>query len=325
MPALVPATPSGSLVAPRRYPPGAAAGRPRGERQSGAGRVGNVDLEDLYALPPEDFTAARTASVKAAKAAGDAALAKQIAAQRRPTTSAWLVNRLTREAPELLDELLALGPALGAAQAAGRADELRKLGRQRRELVAALAARAGADVGRAVPASTRAEVEQTLEAALADPASAAAVRSGRLVRALSFAGFGGVELSGAVAVPVASGKRDAAGEAGKPADRARGGELAAAEEAALAAAGALDDAVRRYEQAEQDRGAARDAAVAARAGVERLRAALDEAVAQQQTGDERAREADETAASAAEQVRRAQADAERARTALDRLRRGSAR
>jgi hypothetical protein len=287
--------------------------------------VGNVDLEDLYALPPEAFTAARTASAKAAKAAGDAALAKQIAAQRRPTTSAWLVNRLAREAPALLDELLALGSALGAAQAAGRADELRELGRQRRELVAALAERAAADVGRAVTASTRAEVEQTLEAALADPASAAAVRSGRLVRALSFAGFGGVELSGAVAAPVASGKRDAARGDGEAADRAHRGEVAAAEEGALAAAGALDDAVRRCEQAEQDRAAAQESAVAARAGVERLRAALDEAIAQQQTADERAHEADVTAVSAGEQVGRAQADAERARTALDRLRRGSAR
>lgn len=284
-----------------------------------------MNLEDLYALPPEDFTAARTAWAKAAKAAGDAALSKQIAVQRRPTTSAWLVNRLTREAPELLDELLALGSALGAAQAAGRADELRELGRQRRELVAALAARAVADVRRPVTASTRAEVEQTLEAALADPASAAAVRSGRLVRALSFAGFGGVKLSGAVAAPVASGKRDAARGDGRAADHAHRRELAAAEEAALAAAGALDDAVRRCEQAEQDRGAAQESAAAARAGVERLRGALDEAIAQQQTADERAHEADVTAVSAAEQVGRAQANAELARTALDRLRRGSAR
>ncbi len=47
----------------------------------------------------------------------------------------------------------------------------------------------------------RDEVAATLEAGLSDPASADAVRSGRLVRALSYAGFGGVDLDGAVAAP----------------------------------------------------------------------------------------------------------------------------
>jgi len=78
----------------------------------------------LYALPPEDFTAARTAAARA-----DKPNAKQINALRRPTVGAWLVNVLARREHQLLDQLLALGPALAEAQQAGQGDALRELGR----------------------------------------------------------------------------------------------------------------------------------------------------------------------------------------------------
>ena len=90
------------------------------------------------------------------------------------------------------------GPRPGA-QSGGDADALRTLGAQRRELVEAVVGAAVGLAGRTVTAAVREEVAATLEAALSDPASADAVRSGRLVRPLSYAGFGGVDLSGAVA------------------------------------------------------------------------------------------------------------------------------
>lgn len=161
--------------------------------------MASVDPDALYALAPEDFTAARDAAAKQAKADGDAAGAKALTALRRPSVSAWVVNRLASDQRPLLDRLLALGPALAQAQAGGRADELRALGRQRRELVEVVTAAAAGGVDRTLTSTVRDEVAATLEAALADPASAQAVRSGRLVRALSYAGFGGVDLAGAVA------------------------------------------------------------------------------------------------------------------------------
>jgi hypothetical protein len=80
--------------------------------------------DELYALPPEDFTAARDAAAKTAEPAAR----KEIQALRRPTVSAWLVNRLAREQPDLLEQLLQLGPALAEAQAARSGSELRELG-----------------------------------------------------------------------------------------------------------------------------------------------------------------------------------------------------
>ena len=158
-----------------------------------------MNTAELYALPPEEFTTARDAAAKQAKAAGDPAAGKELKALRRPSVAAWLVNRLAAEQGALLEQLLALGPALAEAQAAGHADDLRALGRQRRQLVEAVAGTAVSAAGRPVAGPVRDEVVSTLEAALADPSSAEAVRSGRLVRALSYAGFGEVDLSGAVA------------------------------------------------------------------------------------------------------------------------------
>ena len=55
--------------------------------------------QELYALVPEEFTAARNARAKEAKAAGDAELAAQVQALRKPTAGAWLLNQLVRRTP----------------------------------------------------------------------------------------------------------------------------------------------------------------------------------------------------------------------------------
>ncbi|GMA96372.1 hypothetical protein GCM10025881_31960 [Pseudolysinimonas kribbensis] len=123
-------------------------------------------------------------------------------ALRRPAPVAWAVNLLARD--DDLDELEALGEKLRAAQQSADRQAITTLGRQRRELVRTLAARAGelADAaGHAVSQTVLDEVAETLQAAMADPDAAAAVRSGRLLRALESVGFEPVELEGALAVP----------------------------------------------------------------------------------------------------------------------------
>ncbi|MGZ6827318.1 MAG: hypothetical protein ACXVGH_11035, partial [Mycobacteriales bacterium] len=81
---------------------------------------------DLYALPPEEFTAARDAAAKADRS---------LKALRRPTVAAWVVNTLVRREPALVEDLVALGAALAQAQQAGEGRQLRERAGRRRALV----------------------------------------------------------------------------------------------------------------------------------------------------------------------------------------------
>lgn len=317
---------------------------------------GHNAVVDLYALAPEEFTAARDAAAKDDKS---------LKALRRPTVSAWVVNTLMRREAALLDQLLALGADLGRAQSAGDATALRELGEQRRRLVGAVTQRAVELAGREVTSAVRGEVESTLEAALADPASAEAVRSGQLVRALSFAGFGGVDLEGAVAglptrspargpargpdrelsAPRGASRPPAADRSGKGGAKAGAGAAEAKgpskrvqqlEAAALAAQGALDDAVRHAQKVARELEAAQREESAHQQELDALAEALQHAkdafekAERDHTG---ARSRRTRAAKAADEARRkaeraatatgkAQDAADSARKALDAARRG---
>ncbi|QKW12092.1 hypothetical protein [Verrucosispora sp. NA02020] len=151
----------------------------------------------LYRTPPDRFVAARDEAVAQARHSGDVRGAREIARLRRPTVAAWLVNLLAIERPELVGDLAQLADALRDAQRELRGPRLRELSAQRRSVVAALVAevrRLAADVPGAPSAGKLplAEVEATLNAALADPGVAEQVRSGRLLRPAHYAGFGEV-------------------------------------------------------------------------------------------------------------------------------------
>jgi hypothetical protein len=249
--------------------------------------------EDLYGLSPEDFTAARDAM---AAQAPDPGTRKAIKALRKPTLAAHEVNRLVRDRPGDLDELLDLGDRLRAAMGGDPAD-VRRLTEQRREIISGL-------VDRDLPAGVQQDVTATLEAATADPELAAATRSGRLVKPLRYAGFGAVpDVDDAVATPVK--RRPVPAKANnslkkerkehpKPAQLAAPEpDLTASRNRVLDLAGVADDAQRRYE-----------AAVAAAIDA---RKALDRAEAER--------------ADAHKTARAAHAEAERARRDLGRLER----
>lgn len=155
------------------------------------GYLSCVDLDEvagrLYAVPPAEFTAARAAEVRAAKEAGDVRLSRDIAKLRKPTVSAWAVNRLAREHPAELAELLGVGERLRAAWQAQDAEALAELTRARGEAtarVARLARQAGG-----LSAAAASEVDQTLDAAVVDDGAADQVRAGRLAKPLSYSGF----------------------------------------------------------------------------------------------------------------------------------------
>jgi hypothetical protein len=153
--------------------------------------------ERLYSAPPEGFIAARDEAVAAAKAAGDTDSAREIAKLRKPTVAAWLVNLLAIQRPDLMGELVELSRALRAAQRDLKGPQLRELSAQRRQAVMGLVNEARKLALAADPGLSRAklplgEVENTLTAALSDEDVATQVRSGRLVRAAAYAGFGEV-------------------------------------------------------------------------------------------------------------------------------------
>jgi hypothetical protein len=153
-------------------------------------------IRRMYEAPPEQFVAARAAAVADARKAGDQAAAKRLAALRKPTVAAWLVNLLALRRPELIEQLVELATELRTAQRGLHGDALRELSTQRRQVVAALVAAARSLAVAEDPGSAArlplAEVESTLSAAMAEPEIAEQVRTGRLIRAASYAGFGEV-------------------------------------------------------------------------------------------------------------------------------------
>ncbi|MEV0353780.1 hypothetical protein AB0H88_49215 [Nonomuraea sp. NPDC050680] len=150
-----------------------------------------MDLDEvagrLYELPPSEFTAAREAEARAAKDAGEVRLARDIAGLRKPTVSASAVNRLAREHPDDLGELLSLGQELREAWERHDAEALAELTRRRGELAGRLSRLIRREAG--VSAAAAAEAEQTLDAAVVDAGAAEEVRRGHLAKPLSYSGF----------------------------------------------------------------------------------------------------------------------------------------
>src|SRR6266568_4956728 len=89
----------------------------------------------LYGLDPAEFWTARDERASQARAAGDRELGDAISKLRRPTVSAWLVNRLARQTPDEVGRLLELGESLREAQQTLAGDRLRELSAQRRQLI----------------------------------------------------------------------------------------------------------------------------------------------------------------------------------------------
>jgi hypothetical protein len=160
-----------------------------GAAPGGADRLEQA-VAELYASDPREFVARRATLADAARHDGDLPAAARIGGLRKPTVSAWTVNALALTRPELLAELLGLGDQLRQAEADLDGEQLRELSRQRRILLDSLSRAAFAGTGLHPSASVRDEVTATLAAALADPALGEQVRSGTLLRAVRWNGFG---------------------------------------------------------------------------------------------------------------------------------------
>ncbi len=269
----------------------------------------------LYAGPPEAFTASRNARAKEIE---DAALAAEVKALRKPSVAAWVVNVFAQERATQLGEALALAAELREAQEDLDAAALSTLSRQRRTLTRRLAESAAdlaASRGERVTAATRDAVEQTISAAFFDQDAAAAVASGRLMRALEPSGTAD-DIRDAVAgtlptlQPQPPRPRDELQERRKRRDAER--QVAAAEKALAAAERALtkeDEEVRALSDRAEELA---DGIAEVEAQLEKLRQEADRV--------ERDRPAAEQRRTAAAEKRDAAAEAvESAREALDDL------
>ncbi|HEU4513746.1 MAG TPA: hypothetical protein VFR87_11635 [Nocardioidaceae bacterium] len=224
--------------------------------------------EELYGLRPEEFVARRNALAKEAKDAGDKELSEQVKKLAKASTAAWVVNMLVRHDPEQVEQILELGAALREAQESMAGDQLRELGKQRRQLTAAVTRQAralAAELGERVGDPIADQVEATLHAAMVDEDAAKAVRTGCLIKPMSVTGTEASGVVESVAVPGALGEavvrrapaprepRPAAKKAAKPEltvveDNSRA--IAEAEQAVRAAEAELADAERRLAKAQ---------------------------------------------------------------------------
>jgi hypothetical protein len=150
--------------------------------------VGAV-ADRLYGLPLEEFTKARDAEAKQARADGDRAAADEVKALRKPSKATWAINQVVRSQPDDVDALLAAGDAVRDALARGQ--DVRPSSRTLSESVERLADATVAQAGE--PA--RDDAVTTFRAAAAEPELGQQLRAGRLVAPLASTGFAAAGLS----------------------------------------------------------------------------------------------------------------------------------
>ena len=277
-------------------------------------------IDELYAADPDEFMERRRTLAAAAKKAGLAPAAKEIAALRKPTRSAYTVNQLTRSDPDRVSELVELGHQLRQAEHSVDAKQIRDLTARRRRLVDELTRRAFEIVEEDSPSSAlRDEVVATLTAALADDDVAGQLADGTLVKPARWEGFGFGGSPDLKVVPAAPASHPATRPVAKKGLSKRESEdarrlAAAAEAAEHAAAKAAADQAKRAALADARRAVddAEEAVVLAtdeeQSRLERLKL-LEEQVTQARSAVDEARV----------QLRRAEIRKRRARDALRRL------
>jgi hypothetical protein len=240
------------------------------------------EIDRLFELPLDEFTAERNALAKRLKQEGDAEAAEQVRGLAKPSVAAWAVNQLARREPDALRSLLNVAARLRSAQERSlqgerAADELRAAQAEERTVIRELTQRAGEllrEGGRPASGATLERVSSILRAAaVSDPAT---LREGRLsgdVGVSGFDAFAGLELP-------------KSGRGGAAAAR-KGDDLAERRRAKREAEQRrkkLEKEVRqltaRAEAAEREAEKARDAADAAEAAAAELRRDADAAAAE---------------------------------------------
>ena len=133
--------------------------------------------DELYRLPPADFTRARDAAATDLRKAGRRVEADRVKALRKPNAAAAAVNHLVHEHRAQVEDYLRAAAAMRDAQLSGKGD-IAAATRRERELLER-ATRAGGEA-----------VRQSLQAAAVDEEAATELLAGRLERPLEPRGLG---------------------------------------------------------------------------------------------------------------------------------------
>lgn len=227
--------------------------------------------DQLYGLPPAEFTRTRDEAASELRKAGRREAAERVKALRKPTAAAAAANRLVREHRGEVERFLHAATVLRDAQFAGKGD-LAAATKQEREELERLTGLGGE------------AVRQTLLAAAADEDAARRLLEGRLERELEPVGFGTLL---AYVRPAAARPKGATEAQTKPAppkreqpdDGAARTRLWATKAAFSAAETEERDARRRWEAAQRELERARAEVERTRAEIERARAEVDKAEA----------------------------------------------
>lgn len=273
------------------------------------------ELDDLYAIDPSEFIVARDAIAKRLRSEKRRDEAAEVAKLRRPSPSAWALNQVAREHPDLVTDALDAGARLREATEAavgGDRDVLRTAMADDQAASRAVVDAATRHLG-AKGAGLTQKLAGTVRAAVLDDEIADEWQRGVLTADHDASGFGfGTEFDAGPAPARKSGSsRPAAAPAKKGATKrpapARDQKAARAAEKKAAAA-AQDRAKREREAATAARAALREQQSELKAKVRELSA---EARALARTAERReaaARSARKDADAAAEKLAQAQAE-----------------
>jgi hypothetical protein len=251
--------------------------------------MGPDEAVELYGLPLDEFVKARDAAARAARKAGDPETAAAIAALRKPTVAAWVVNRLARERRRDVDLLLDSGKRLLDAQRTslegGGREQLDAARTSLDGAVERLGAAARELLGPSATDVTLARVAETLRAAALSPEGRPLLASGTLTKELTETGWDLLSgLAPASPAPARGRAKEKPKRAVQP-DEERQRKQALREEL-RAARRRRTELVRRLRAARRDEDDARETLEQAREAVRALEAELAEVDAAIERADE---------------------------------------
>ena len=244
------------------------------------------ELDELYAVPLDQFVKVRNEIAGRFKKDGDEEAASRVAGLKKPSVSAWAVNQLARAGSLDLQRLIRAGEALEQAQsrAMSGGDSTGFEAARRDEAAAVSLLRTSAK--KVLPSASPAVLDRivsTLRAGIATPEGRDLLKQGRLTEDLEPSGFGSFAGLSAPAAPQGATARKAG--AGKRQDkvetlRKRGREAEAAAKVRDTEAAGLEEAARDAEALARKAGKAaenaRKRADSAAADAEKIRAELAE-------------------------------------------------
>jgi hypothetical protein len=152
------------------------------------------ELDALYQLPLDRFTAARNELAKRLRADGQGEAAQQVKTLRKPTAAVWLVNRLAREDELDIQRLLKAGESMTKTQAKvarGQSGEAFLEARREEQRALERLARAARKLAdrEGVGSSAIDRATQTLRAAALTEEGRKLLKRGRLTEELQPPGF----------------------------------------------------------------------------------------------------------------------------------------